>query len=84
MIKYIVVVDMTLLLTKLKKFRLDKFNKNIAKIEIRANDPDDACHSAFKELCDMILEQDQSTDTKLLLKNLKYDFRVAKLNAKRL
>jgi len=38
----------------------------------------------FKEFCDIILEQNNSTEIKLLLKDLKYDFKVTKLHVKKL
>lgn len=84
MINYIVTVDMTLLLKRLVRFRLGNFSKQTSKIEIDASDPDDACYSVFKAFCDIILEQDDSTETKLLLKDLKYDFKVSKLHVKKL
>lgn len=84
MMHYIVTVDMTLLLSRLVKFRLSNFSRQITKIDIDASDPDDACYSVFKAFCDIILEQDDSTETKFLLKDLKYDFKVTKLNVKKL
>ena len=70
---------MTLLLARLKQFRLDIFNKNIVTLDLEARDPDDACYLVFKMLCDTVLNQDKSIETKLLLKDIKNDFKVIQL-----
>lgn len=79
---YKVYIDMVLILDRLKEFSLEEFGGHkyeYAVLEIEATDPDDACYLSFKSLCDAVLSQDDSTETKLLLKELKYDFKVFKL-----
>lgn len=70
---------MTLILSRLGDYRLGKFNDNYVTLELDAKDPDDACYLAFKGLCQVILQQDDSTKTKMLLKDIKDDFKVFKL-----
>jgi len=84
MTNYIVTIDMTLSLKRLSGFQLANFSKQTSKIQVSASDPDDACYFVFKEFCDIILEQNNSTEIKLLLKDLKYDFKVTKLHVKKL
>lgn len=70
---------MSLLLSRFKQFRLGIFGKKTVKIKLEAADPDDACYVAFKMFCDTIMKQDDSVETKMLLKDAKYDFRILKL-----
>ena len=81
---YKVHMVLTLVMPRLKQYSLEDYNSNTPIIFVEAEDPDDACYSVFKAFCDIILEQDDSTETKLLLKDLKYDFRVSKLHVKKL
>lgn len=76
---YKVVIDMTLVLPKIKyltKVKLGKFNNDSVTLEIEAKDPDDACYLAFKELCDHVLDQQNSEEVKNLLRELKNEFKV--------
>jgi hypothetical protein len=79
---YKVVIDMTIVLPKIKyltKVKLGMFNNDSVSIEIEAKDPDDACYLAFKTFCDYILEQSSTNETKNLLRELKNDFIVLSL-----
>jgi hypothetical protein len=78
---YKIIIDMTSVLPKLKKLnvKLGYFAEKSAVLELEADSPDDACYLAYKELCDHITEQEDSSATKKLLRDLKNDFRVIQL-----
>jgi hypothetical protein len=69
------------ILPKIKKFgfKLDVFSNDSVMLEIKADNPDDACYLAYKEFCDYILGQSSTAATKNLLKDLKDDFLVVRL-----
>ncbi len=67
-------IDMTLILARLKKFRLGDFNSSVAIIFIEAKSADDACGIAWDQFLSMILKQDDSTETSLLMRDIKEDF----------
>lgn len=72
---------MTSALPKLKKLdvKLGYFSDKSVILELEADNPDDACYLAYKELCDYIIEQDNSSKTKALLRDIKNDFIVIRL-----
>lgn len=72
-------IDMALILPRLKKFRLEDFNSLTAIIFVEAKSADDACGIAWDQFVGMILKQDSSTETSLLLKDVKEDFIVKKV-----
>jgi len=72
-------IDMYLILPRLKKFRLGDYNAVTALVFIEAKSADDACGIAWEQLVKMIQKQDNSTETNLLLKDLKEDFKVTKV-----
>lgn len=78
---YRVVLDLSHVLPQIKhlKIELGVFGRSSLILDIDANDPDDACYTAFKEFCDIILEQVSNVEVKNLLKELKYDFIVAQM-----
>jgi len=75
---YQVILDMSSIVDKAKKhkLKLGRFGQLSLVLDIEANDPDDACHSAFKMFCDEVLEHSPSVETKNLLRELKYEFLV--------
>jgi hypothetical protein len=72
-------VDMYLILPRLKKFRLGDYNSVTAIVFVEAKSADDACGIVWDQFVDMIQKQDNSTETNLLLKDLKDDFKVMKV-----
>lgn len=68
-------------LPKIKNFgfKLDIFGNQSVTLNVKADNPDDACYLAYKEFCDYILTQSSNTTTKNLLKDLKDDFIVVRL-----
>lgn len=79
---YKVVIDMTLVLPKIKyltRVKLGKFNGDSVTLQVDAKDPDDACYLAFKEFCDYVLEQHSNEEIKNLLRELKNEFKVSLL-----
>lgn len=78
---YRVVLDLSYVLPQLKHLKLDLgvFNRTSLILDLDANDPDDACYTAFKEFCDVVLEQASTTQVKNLLKEIKYQFIIVQL-----
>jgi hypothetical protein len=76
---YKVHIDMMLIIARLKAFRLKEYNHNQTIIFIEANDPDDACYKTFLRLSEIVLLQDQSVSTAIMLKELKNDFKIVKV-----
>ena len=72
---------MTAVLPKIKniKVNLSYFGNKSTILELEADNPDDACYLAYMEFCDYIMRQDDSSETKKILKEIKNDFRVISL-----
>ena len=50
-------MDLSLIMGRLKKYRLGEYNCEHAIIFVPANDPDTACYEAYMGLCDKIIKQ---------------------------
>lgn len=79
---YTVKLDMALVLARLKRFKLGEFNSQSPIIFIEASDPDDACYFAFCKFSEMLLKQDESVKTALLIKSVQSDIRITKVFCK--
>ena len=71
--------DMLLILMPLKRFRLNEYNHSSPILFIEANDPDDACYKAYLNLSNIVLKQDASVDVAIMLRELKNDFKIVKV-----
>jgi hypothetical protein len=78
---YKVIIDMTAVLPKIKKLdvKLGFFAEKSVILELDADNPDDACYLAYREFCEHIVEQDNNSETKSLLRDLKNEFKVIRL-----
>ena len=80
---YKIHLDMTMVLSRLKKFKLKEYNSAFPIVFIEAKSPDDACFKVVYQLIKMILDQGEDTvDTRLLCKNVKRDIRITKVDIK--
>ena len=79
---YVLEFDMSLVLTRLKTFKLQEFNNIRPLIFIEAKTPDDACYKGYCKLSEIILKQDESVETALLIKDIFNDIRIAKVYCK--
>ena len=79
---YVVTLDMSLVLTRLKKFNLHEFNYKFPKVFIEAQDPDDACYQAYCKFSEILLKQDESMETAVLIKEVFHDMRILKVYCK--
>tara|TARA_B100002019_G_scaffold259188_1_gene244382 strand:+ start:190 stop:453 length:264 start_codon:yes stop_codon:yes gene_type:complete len=75
---YVVTLDMSLVLTRLKKFNLHEFNYKFPKVFIEAQDPDDACYKTMCKLSEIMLQQQSSVDTAVLIRSVQHDIRIVK------
>ncbi len=71
---------MTLIISRLKKFRLYEYNTSSPIVFVEADDPDGACFKATYQLIRIILDQDNSEETKEICKDIKTDMRVLKVS----
>ena len=79
---YVVTLDMTQVLGRLKKYRLREFNQQFPSIFIEAADPDEACYLCYCKFAETILRQDASDKTASLIKKLEHDLRNTKVICK--
>ena len=79
---YVLHVDMLLVLTRLKRFNLHEFNDIEPIIFIEADDPDDACYKMVCRLSEILLKQDESIETALLIREALHDVRVIEVKCK--
>lgn len=79
---YVVTLDMSLVLTRLKRFNLHEFNHKFPKVFIEAQDPDDACYKAMCKLSEIMLQQQSSVDTAVLIRSVQHDIRIVKATCK--
>jgi hypothetical protein len=70
---------LTLVISRLKKFRLNEYNSENPILFIQANDPDDACNKAICNLATIIFKQDNSIETIKFVRDLFYDIRIEKV-----
>ena len=79
---YFVEVDMLNVLGRLKKFSLYEFNHERPFIFLEAKDPDDACYSISCMISEILLKQDESVETAMLIKDVLNDIRITKVTCK--
>lgn len=79
---YVLKLDLSLVMPRLKNFRLGEFNHNFPTIFIQAGDPDEACYMVYCKFTETILKQDDSKKTALLIKDIMPDVRVTKVYCK--
>ena len=72
-------LDMSLVISRFKKFKLYNYNLAYPIIFIDADNPDEACYKCLHQFCSMILKQDDSKETASLLKDALFDIRVLKV-----
>lgn len=72
-------LDMSLVISRFKKFKLYNYNFPYPIIFIDAHDADEACYKCMHQFCSMILKQDDTKDTVTLLKDALYDIRVTQV-----
>ena len=82
MIIYNVTLDLTLVIARLKEFRLGEFNSLCPTVFTEAGNPDDACYFTMCRFSDMILKQNETATTALLLKDVLHDIRITKVRPK--
>jgi len=76
---YKVHMVLTLVMPRLKQYRLDDYNNSTPIIFVEAKDPDDACYRAMHRLAAKILKSDHSVDTLNFIKDIFHDIRIIKI-----
>ena len=75
---YKIQLDLSLVISRLKKFDLKEFNSPYPLVFVEANDADEACHLAYFKFASVILGQDASVKTAELLSEVLLDVVVRK------
>lgn len=73
-------MNLSIVLARLKKFKLKEYNSTMPIVFIEASDADDACHKAVYNLAHIIMKQDPSQETIDMLKELSHDIRIVKVD----
>ena len=79
---YVLEFDMTSVLPRLNRFRLKEFNHERPYIFVEADNPDDACYLGYCKLSEILLKQDESTETAILIKDIINDISIKKVICK--
>ena len=79
---YVLRFDLSLVHTRLKKFRLKEFNSENPVIFVEAANPDEACYLGYCKFAETILSQDDSAKTARLINEVEYDIRITKVYCK--
>jgi len=75
---YKIHLDLSLVISRLKAFKLREYNSAFPIVFVEAKSPDDACFKVVYNLLKMILDQDDSVEARLLCRNIRKDIRVLK------
>ena len=78
---YKVFMDLELVISRLRVFRLKEYNSSFPIVFVEAKDPDDACFRALYNLVSNILSQDSSPETSILCREIVFDIKVIKVLA---
>ena len=79
---YMVQLDCSLVMGRLREFNLREFNSEYPILFTQAADPDEACYLTYCKFSEIILKQDDSVETALLIKSLTRDIRITKVYCK--
>jgi len=70
---------LTLVMPRLKKYKLEDYNSSTPIIFVEAENPDDACYKAMHKLAGKILRSDHSIETLNFIKDIFHDIRIVKI-----
>ena len=77
---YKVEMDLSLVISRLKKFDLHEYNTERPIIFVEAKSPDDACHQAYYRLATVILKQDCNKKTATFIEDILLDISITKVD----
>jgi hypothetical protein len=73
-------MDLSLVISRLKKFDLHEYNTERPIIFVEAKSPDDACHQAYYRLATVILKQDCNKKTATFIEDILLDISITKVD----
>jgi hypothetical protein len=79
---YMVQLDCSLVMSRLRKFNLREFNSEYPILFAEAADPDEACYLIYCKFSETILKQDDSVETARLINSALRDIRITKVYCK--
>jgi hypothetical protein len=79
---YVIQLDCSLVMSRLREFKLREFNSEYPILFVEAADPDEACYLAYCKFSETVLKQDDSVETALLIKQLLLDIRITRAYCK--
>ena len=77
---YKVELDLSLVISRLKKYKLQQYNSTHPTVFVQADNPDAACHLDYYQLAEIILKQDLSSETALFVREILFDVSVKGLS----
>ena len=77
---YKVELDLSLVISRLKKYKLQQYNSTHPTVFVQADNPDAACHLAYYQLAEIILKQDLSSETALFVREILFDVSIKSLS----
>lgn len=77
---YKVELDLSLVISRLNKYKLQQYNSAHPTVFVQADNPDDACHLAYYQLAEIILKQDLSSETALFVREILFDVSIKNLS----
>jgi hypothetical protein len=78
---YKVFMDLELVVSRLREFKLKEYNTPFPIVFVEARDPDDACYKAMYGLLSSVLSQDSSPQASRLCREIVFDIRIIKVFA---
>ena len=73
-------MDLSLVISRLKKFDLHEYYTERPIIFVEAKSPDDACHQAYYRLATVILKQDCNKKTATFIEDILLDISITKVD----
>ena len=73
-------MDLSLVISRLKKFDLHEYNTERPIIFVEAKSPDDACHQAYYRLATVILKQDCNKKPATFIEDILLDISITKVD----
>ena len=73
-------MDLSLVISRRKKFDLHEYNTERPIIFVEAKSPDDACHQAYYRLATVILKQDCNKKTATFIEDILLDISITKVD----
>lgn len=79
MINFRIMLDISNIYVDIKHLKLKKYNSPFPTIFVSAKDPDDACYKVIQNLINLLMEQDNSIDMRIVCRKIKRESKIDKI-----